>query len=375
MTSDPWHYPRGELAVHILDVLNSGVVSRIAIFAPRRKGKTWFVLRDLSPAAIKRSYIPVFASLWLNADKPQVAIIEALELAVTTLDKPRIPWTDYLGKLASASVNIAGFGGGVGLKRAEAPSAEDLATIAKLLNQVVQLAAKKKRHVLLLIDEAQHLATNPAFESLAKALRTAIEGIEATDASALRTLFTGSSRTDLAALLQQKNAAFYDSFDRQELPDLSREYTDFVHGQLRRLGNVRVGKDALWSAFEELQCSPYHMQAIVRELMLKRAKTLADAKEIVLDGIRHNPELTARWHSLNPLEQALFVRVAQKAPLYTQQALDAVKKSIGEPVKASQVQNATRQLAKKGVIAAVDRAEYQIEDGDLLAWWQLQPDI
>ena len=32
---DPWHYPRGELAAHILQALT--LVDLIAIFAPRRK--------------------------------------------------------------------------------------------------------------------------------------------------------------------------------------------------------------------------------------------------------------------------------------------------------------------------------------------------
>ena len=44
-----WHYERGDLAQHYLDVLQLGVSSSFAIIAPRRKGKTLFILRDLAP--------------------------------------------------------------------------------------------------------------------------------------------------------------------------------------------------------------------------------------------------------------------------------------------------------------------------------------
>jgi uncharacterized protein len=213
--------PRGELAAHILQAFT--VVDMIAIFAPRRKGKTWFVLRDLSPASIKKDYVPVYASLWRTPDKPHLAIIEALKL--------------------------------------------------------VQEARKRKRRVLLLIDEAQHLATSSAFDSTTKSLRTAIEGLRATQPGSIKALFTGSSRTDLVALLEDKNAAFYQGFDRQELPDLERSYTDFVADQLARLGKVLVGRDGLRDTFCELQKSPYFMQELIRELMLKRAKTLKEARQ------------------------------------------------------------------------------------------------
>ncbi len=125
---------------------------------------------------------------------------------------------------------------------------------------MVRAAKKKRRRVLLLIDEAQHLATSASFAPLAQALRTAIEGIEATDPSALRTNLTGSSRTDLAALLEHRSAAFYKSFDHQELPDLGIEYTDFVAEQLARLGGVRIARQELAAVFDALYRSPYYLQ-------------------------------------------------------------------------------------------------------------------
>ncbi len=106
----------------MLQVLESGVVFRLAIFAPRRKGKTWFVLRDLALAAIAHDYLPVYASLWRSPDTPQVAIAEALDAALAEIKKARIPWEEYRSKLSSASISVLGVGGGFGIVRPTAPS-------------------------------------------------------------------------------------------------------------------------------------------------------------------------------------------------------------------------------------------------------------
>ena len=373
MDRDPWHYPRGELAAHILQALT--VVDLIAIFAPRRKGKTWFVLRDLSPASIQRDFVPIYASLWRTPDKPHLAIIEALKLAQATLEKKRVPWKDYLSKLSSVSVNVAGIGGGsLGLSRKTEASADELTLMGTLLTDVVHAASKRKRRVLLLIDEAQHLATSSAFDNTTKSLRTAIEGLRATRPGSIKGVFTGSSRTDLAALLEHKNAAFYQSFDRQELPDLGREYTDFVAEQLRRLGKVRVAREALWETFCELHRSPYFMQELVRELMLKRAKTLEEARDRILKNIQDNPEISGRWAALNALEKAVFGKVEDGASIYSSDVLQALARETGKPeVTSGQVQNVVRQLTKKGYIAATARrGAYRIEDPELKTWLDLR---
>ncbi len=373
MDRDPWQYPRGELANKLLQTLT--VVDLIAIFAPRRKGKTWFVLRDLSPASIRQDYVPVYASLWRTPEQPHRAIIEALKLAEEALMNKRVLWSRYLSKLASVSVNIAGVGGGsVGLSRKSEASADELTMMGTLMTRVVEAAKKRKRKVLLIIDEAQHLATSSAFDSTAKSLRTAIEGIRATQPGSLKAVFTGSSRTDLATLLEHQNAAFYQSFDRQALPDLEQEYTNFVAEQLARLGKIRVSKEGLWKAFCELQQSPYYMQEMIRELMLKRAKTLDEARDRILNNIRDNPEIAARWAALDAMERAVFTRIEDKRSIYSVEVMVSIAKEVGKKeVSSSQVQNAIRKLTNKGYIGARQkRGEYQVEDPELKTWLDLR---
>jgi hypothetical protein len=84
---EEWHFPRTELAEHYLNLLALGISSSFAIIAPRRKGKTLFILQDLAPLAQKKKYIPVYASLWQNINAPHEGLIGALEEAIATLDK------------------------------------------------------------------------------------------------------------------------------------------------------------------------------------------------------------------------------------------------------------------------------------------------
>lgn len=82
-----WYFPRVELAKQYLKILEIGISSNLAIIAPRRKGKTLFVLKDVSKLARKKNYLPVYASLWQNINAPHEGIILALEEAIDALDK------------------------------------------------------------------------------------------------------------------------------------------------------------------------------------------------------------------------------------------------------------------------------------------------
>ena len=94
--NDPWHYPRGELVEQVMKTASFGLIHRLAMFAPRRKGKTAFLLQDLAPAATKRQILPVYASLWANPNAPHKPVIAALEQGLKTLATARVPWKKHL---------------------------------------------------------------------------------------------------------------------------------------------------------------------------------------------------------------------------------------------------------------------------------------
>ena len=71
-----WHYPRAELAASYLDTLQAGLISSMVLFAPRRKGKTEFVLEDLLPAAEAAGYRTVYCSMWQNRSATSLERLE-----------------------------------------------------------------------------------------------------------------------------------------------------------------------------------------------------------------------------------------------------------------------------------------------------------
>lgn len=94
-----WHYPRSRLAQEVLGNFELGTLSRGAIYAPRRKGKTEFILRDLLPLARKREWIAVYVNLWDDKDHPHRALSVALKEAAAAHPK------SMLRRILSTRVN------------------------------------------------------------------------------------------------------------------------------------------------------------------------------------------------------------------------------------------------------------------------------
>ena len=131
-----------------------------------------------------------------------------------------------------------------------------------------------------------------------------------------------------------------------------------------------MAREALWETFCELHKSPYFMQELIRELMLKRAKTLKEALGRIQRNIMDNPELSGRWAALNELEKAVFLKVEDEVSLYSSEVLQELAREIDtKEVTSGQVQNVVRQLIKKGYIGATGRrGAYRIEDPELRTW-------
>lgn len=70
---------RPALAASYLHLLAAQPGRPIALFAPRRIGKTYFLDGDLTPAARDAGMLPVYADIWLHSEAPLEAINHALE--------------------------------------------------------------------------------------------------------------------------------------------------------------------------------------------------------------------------------------------------------------------------------------------------------
>ena len=62
MSEDIWHFPRTSLAEQVVGMIEVGLANALIFFAPRRKGKTEFLLKDIQPFAEKKNIITFYFS-------------------------------------------------------------------------------------------------------------------------------------------------------------------------------------------------------------------------------------------------------------------------------------------------------------------------
>ena len=103
-TFDAIEVRRPALAASYLQLLAAQPGRPIALFAPRRVGKTFFLDHDLAPAARKAGLLPVYADVWLHRAAPLDAINHALEEA---LDDATVP-AGRIGRIAQTPVKKVG---------------------------------------------------------------------------------------------------------------------------------------------------------------------------------------------------------------------------------------------------------------------------
>ena len=77
-TTDPWHYPRTELAKRTFALIEKRLANALVLFGPRRIGKTEFLIRDLGPLAEKAGHRVVYASFWQSPLSPVATLLTAL---------------------------------------------------------------------------------------------------------------------------------------------------------------------------------------------------------------------------------------------------------------------------------------------------------
>ena len=103
---EKWHFSRPKLAQSYLTLLRDGSGDPICLQAPRRLGKTTFLLTEVIPAALKAGYLPVYVDVWQHRSDPMAAINYALQEAIDNIEVPG----STLGKRLKTKVNKVGIG-------------------------------------------------------------------------------------------------------------------------------------------------------------------------------------------------------------------------------------------------------------------------
>lgn len=369
-----WHYPRAVLAQAYLDTLNAGLISSMVLFAPRRKGKTEFLLEDLLPAAETAGYRTVYCSMWQNRSDPLAALL----LALTNAAKPRSfgeKLQDRLFRpLKKTSLELEA--SGVGKVKAEAEfngkGSASQAALQSLPELVDAVVAASKGKVLIALDEIQHLA-KPEFQELVAALRTTLDVRKKT----VKTVFTGSSRNRLQMMFSQIKAPLFQFSQTTDFPDLDDSFVAFIMMSFERATGRSVPLAQAVAAFAALSHTPGLFHDAVERLMKIGGTDIGAVAQRVLAESRDASGYVQRLLDLRPLDREVLRAVIARLPLYADETRRQLALAVGldgEALTSRQVQVAVERLVAEQIVYPAGRGVYQIEDDQLAEWLRDSPD-
>jgi len=370
-----WHYPRADLAQGYLATLDAGLISSMVLFAPRRKGKTEFVLEDLLPAAEAAGYRTVYCSMWQNRSDPLAALL----LALSNAAKPRSFGEKLQDKLfrplkkTSVELNAGPFGKVKAEAEFNARSASSQAALQSLPELVDAVIAASKGKVLIALDEIQHLA-KPEFQELVAALRTTLDVRK----KSVKTVFTGSSRNRLQMMFSQIKAPLFQFSQTTDFPDLDARFVGFIMSSFHQATGREVPLAEANAAFAALSATPGLFHDAVERLMKMGGIDIMTISRQVLMESRDASGYVQRLMEMRPLDREVMRAVIGRVPLYTEETRRQLALAVGiegEPLTTRQVQIAVERLVTEQIIYQAGRGVYEIEDDQLAEWLRSSPEL
>jgi len=344
-TFDDVEVRRPRIAQSYLALLGAQPGRPLALFAPRRVGKTFFLDHDLAPAAKAAGMLPVYADLWLHKSAPLEAVNHALEEA---LDDLRVP-ASTIGKVAKTPVKkIAVLGASVELGDEPHRRALPESPALRLDALVTRLARQHKGQVLLMLDEVQTLGEAPDGVSMVAALRAVLHK-RRDDVCAV---FTGSSQEGLARLMNTAGAPMYQFAQIIDFPFLGDEFLQLlaehfskVHpGKTLALGELRDG-------FKRIGFKPALMRDVVKAMS---AEGITDVERGIENHMASGHQVAiwlALLNSVDAFDQGVLLVLANgQAPL-SQATLKILAGIPGSQPTISKVRSSIEKLKRSGLLS------------------------
>lgn len=346
---------RPALAASYLQLLAAQPGRPIALFAPRRIGKTWFLDGDLAPAARKAGMLPVYADIWLHKEAPLEAINHALEEA---LDDASVPQSES-GRLARTTVKGIGVLG-TSLMLGEEPKRRDLPARPELRFDalVARLASVSKRPVLLMLDEIQALGDSEAGTRAVATLRAVLQKRK----EQVLAVFTGSSQEALSAMMMTAGAPMYQFTQMLTFPCLDEAYLQQLAEHFRKVhSGKQLDVEALGRVFAHIGFRPALMKDIVKAMS---AEGMVDVdgglKRFVADE-----RMVAGWQALfegrDRIEQLTLIALANGLAPTSRKTVDMLARIRNSGATLSKIRTALAKLRKAGILAKPG-TDYRIED-------------
>lgn len=351
--NDPLFFHRHQYAEQLINSLKAGITHAFTLFAPRRMGKTQFLLQDIKPKAEAAGF-NVFYFSFMDSANPaadfQIALLRFAE-QIKTGSKVK----SIISQINKIEIM------GVGVER------ETAAGEVPRLSDLIALIASDNRPSLLLLDEIQELARRPDTDGLIRSLRT---GLDINQAQ-IKTIFTGSSTNGLRAMFNDNKAPFFHFAHALDFPLLGKDFTDFLANVYHDRTTKQIDKDSIYQLFKRLNYTPMYMRAIIQDMILNPALTLEAAAESRLAELNQAYGEIAQWQQMKPLERIIIKDIVQAhyTSPYSQETRQRYATALGvENLSSSSIQGAIRRMMRHDWISKDSSGQFTVNNPLLRTW-------
>jgi hypothetical protein len=370
-------YPRSALARDLVAALQGKALlgdahNGLFLAAPRRTGKSTFLLGDLAPALQAASAEVVYVDLWADPRRdPGALIAEAIARAL----QPHLGLVARAAKKAGVKgVKVAG---ALDIDTSKIGQVDGL-TLVEALRTLQQQAG---RPVALIIDEAQHALTSEAGEAAMTALKSARDQLNQPGQVRLMLVMSGSDRDKLLRLVVNAGAPFYGS-QIQTLPPLDTDFIAHVAGlvEAQRPDLKPVDRAALQAAFTAFGHRPQFFMGALGAVLSPLAGISGRFEPALQQAAQDRQQqdeaqMESDYLGLKPSEQAVLWRMLDQGPRfrpYDAEALRFYRDKLGRPLNAQQAQRALEALRQRTppLVWKSARGEYAVEDVAMHRWFQ-----
>ncbi|GAA3960280.1 hypothetical protein [Allohahella marinimesophila] len=332
-----------------------GLAERVTIFAPRRRGKTEFVQRDIAPMAKAQGILVVYVDFWRDKASPATA----LATAVMTARREQESWFKGLLSNSNLKASLNLLGGNLALEVSQQKKHAE----KKIVEAAFDELESTDKPVLFLLDEVQHLATDPDFSDFTAALRSFMT---ARSDHKVKGIFTGSSQEGLAQLFKRTKAPFYNASSTIEFPDLDEAFVTFELDVFSRVtGGARLDETKANEVFKAMARAPGRFTDLLKRMVLEEIHDIDEGVTRFSDAIieEDNQQFMTLWESMHPMDKALLIMISrgEHTGLYSDEYKAKLKALWPEfdPAKNSAVQNAVNRL-KNHPVNAIFSSEHGV---------------
>ncbi len=358
MLNDIWHYPRTKLAEQVINMFDTGLSSALVFFAPRRMGKTEFLLKDIKPLAEKIGWSVFYFSFLDVYDDARTEFTKELEYFA--IEKKLIPkpkaLSNRISKLKAGIKSVVT--AEVELRKPQQLQAD--------MKKIISNMAKHK--ILLLLDEIQVLADDAQNKPFVAALRTVLD----IHKDSVKVIFTGSSREGLRRMFSEASAPFFHFGQNLPFPELEQSFVEHFAATFKLVSKRSLNTEELWLVFQKLQKIPQLLRTLVERLVLHPTLTITAAMMQITTELSEDRKFIKTWGCASALNRLLLLELARdKESFFSEESRNQFAVSLGiNEVSVSQVQSALRSLQRDNLIGRhpEDRGGYFIEDPNFKNW-------